>query len=219
MWTTRSTERLSRSNLTTLHLGVILLFLASVFPRVCLCFVKDTNLSGLFARRISFSVSRNVLLYQQGIQGQRLPLIAVVREVGLDQAVDFALSASDAGFKMISVTVDTPEYPRVLNAMVEAVGNGTGERLMFGVSSATSRNQVVNQANALVTVVQYLAIALIMSNFQLIMLANILPVSIHEILQAPEQRRARFVVNHLGVQYLCHDSNLTRSDVCRRFIV
>lgn len=61
-----------------------------------------------------------------------------MRKVEVEEAVERAAAAFDAGISMVTVTADTPGYPRILRA-IDEVASGL---LLLGVSSATTPEQV-----------------------------------------------------------------------------
>lgn len=125
----------------SLYRGKVLLSFAAILPCLTLCFLQGSHLVRPFFQGRCCANHEGLDL---GMMLRKQPvIIAVIRGVNVDRAVELAVAAYDAGFKMISVTVDSPEYPRALHTMAEALNvKAADDHVMLGVSSATMIQQV-----------------------------------------------------------------------------
>lgn len=70
------------------------------------------------------------------------PFIGVLRGIEVARSIDVALMLHNAGFRVVSVTVDTPEFERILR---DLSSRSDLNAVVFGASSVTSPAQVINQ--------------------------------------------------------------------------
>lgn len=124
----------------SLYHGKVLLSFAAILPCLSLCFLQGSDLVRPFSQGRCCAGHEGLDL---GMLRKQPVIIAVIRGGSADRAVELALAAYDAGFKVISLTVDSPEYPRALHTMAEALNvKASQDRVMLGVSSATTTHQV-----------------------------------------------------------------------------
>lgn len=127
--------------LMSLYHGIFSLSFAAILPCLSLCFLQGSDLVRPFSQSQRCCASHEGL--DIGMLRKQPVIIAVIGGVSVDRAVELALAAYDTGFKMISVTVDSPEYPRILHTIAEALNvKANQDHVMFGVSSATTTHHV-----------------------------------------------------------------------------
>lgn len=123
------------------YYGRPLLF-AVILPHVVRCFLQDpSNPARLYTSR---SHAADILCFaaRPTVRRQTLsfpPVIAVLRDVKVERVLDVARTVREAGFRMVSVTVDTSGFERIVCAMAS---DDLLEDVIVGASSVTTPEQV-----------------------------------------------------------------------------
>lgn len=73
-----------------------------------------------------------------------LPLVAILRGIRPDEAIDIAAKLVDAGFKLIEVPLNSPEPLKSIELIADRFGDST----LIGAGTVLTSNQVNDVANA-----------------------------------------------------------------------